>query len=270
MPGVVITTGAVSGPSAPGRAPASTYFVIGQAERGPVGTPVRVSSFGDFMRIFGGSTSYSTLYDQLRAFFEEGGARAYVVRVVGTAATVGALSTPLQDRAASPAPTMSVAASSPGAWSSRVSVLVLNGPSADTFRIQVLLDGAVVEDYANLRSPAEAISRINDSTVASAYVRLTSSGSASVAPTNNPAATPAPLTLTPGDDKRASIVTATYTAALDLFGDGLGNGAVAIPGIGSAVHAALIKHADEFNRVALLAAERGTDASTLLAQAASL
>lgn len=270
MPGVVITTGAVSGPTAPGRAPASTFFLVGQAERGPVDLPVRLNSFGDYLRQFGGPTSFATLHDQLRAFFEEGGSRAWVVRVVGDGATTGNLSAALQDRGTTPAPTLSVAASSPGAWSSRVSVKVLDGPTNDTFRLQVLLDGDVVEDFANLRSPAEAVSRINESSGASSYIRVTNAGSTATAPANNPVATPSPVALTAGNDQRASLVAADYIAALDLFNADYGDGAVAIPALGSAVHAALVAHANATNRVAILAAERSTDPSTLLAQAASL
>lgn len=271
MPGVVITTGAVSGPTAPGRSPASTFFVVGQAERGPTGTAVRVASMAEFARSFGAATAYSTLYDSLRTFFEEGGSRAYVLRVVGDAATSGALTTPLSDRASSsPASTLSVAASSPGAWSSRVSVKVLDGATTDTFRVQVLLDGDVVEDFANLKTPGDAVSRINTSIAASSYIRLTNMGSTTAAPGNNPAVTPTPVTLSAGDDKRSTLAADDYTAALDMFTDGYGDGAVAIPGLGSAVHAALIAHADKFNRIALLSAERGADKADLLAMAASL
>jgi hypothetical protein len=270
MPGVAITTGAVSGPSSPGRSPATTYFLVGLSERGPISVPTLLTSFGDYVRIFGDSTPYATLYDQVRTFFEEGGNRCYVVRVTGEDADTGNLSTALQDQGTTPAPTLSVAASSPGAWSSRIGVKVLAGATDDTFRIQVLVDGDVVEDYANLHSPAEAVTRINDSTVASAYIRLTNAGSAAVAPDNNPAPLASPVTLSAGDDDRASIVTADYVTALGLFTDGFGDGAVAIPGMGSAVHTALVTHANLFNRIALLSEARSANKSTLLASAASL
>lgn len=269
MPGVQIRTGATSGPAAPGRSPASTFFVVGQAERGPTGEPVKIASMSDFVRIFGGATAFSTLYDTVRTFFEEGGSRAYVIRIVGEDATKGQLSTALQDRGDPAASTLSVTAVSEGAWSSRVSVKVLDGPSAGVFRLQVLLDGKVVEDYANLHTPAEAVAMVNDSARASSYVRLTNMGSASTSPTNNPAVV-GPLTLTAGDDDRAALVTADYTNALALFGDGLGDGAVSIPGLGAAVHSALIEHADTYNRVAILSAERTADEPTLLAMAAAL
>lgn len=271
MPGVVIRTGATSGPAAPGRSPASTFFVIGQAERGPVDAPVRVNSMAEFARSFGGSTAYSTLYDSLRTFFEEGGSRAQVLRVVGEDADAGALASPLQDRHATvPVATLAVAASSPGAWSSRVSVKVLDGATTGTFRLQVLLDGAVAEDFANLHSPEEAVSVVNTSNRASAYVRLTNSGSATAAPLNNPAVTANPVTLTAGDDDRAAIVTADYTAGLEKFVEGLGDGCVAIPGLGSAVHDALIAHADAYNRISLLSSERSSDTAMLTSQAAAV
>src|SRR4051794_20040282 len=101
MPGVQIRTGATSGPAAPGRSPATTFFVVGQAERGSTTAPVRVNSMSEFVRHFGVATTYSTLYDTVRAFFEEGGSRAYVLRIVGPSATKGALSTALADRHAS-------------------------------------------------------------------------------------------------------------------------------------------------------------------------
>lgn len=270
MPGVQIRTGATSGPAAPGRSPASTFFVVGQAERGPTGTPVKIASMSDFVRIFGGSTAFSTLYDTVRTFFEEGGSRAYVLRIVGDGATKGALSTSLQDRAATPVSTLSVTAVSEGAWSSRVGVKVLDGAATGVFRLQVLLDGKVVEDYANLHNPAEAVAQVNDSVRASSYIRLTDMGSESVAPTNNPAVVSTAVSLSAGSDDRASLVTADYTDALALFTIGLGDGAVAIPGLGSAVHAALIEHADTHDRVALLSAERTADEATLLSTAAAI
>lgn len=266
MPGVVVSTGAVAGPSAPTRAPSSTYFVVGLAERGPTSSAVRVTSFSEFVRLFGNRTTYGALYDDVQTFFNEGGTRAYVTRVVGPAATSGATASPLMDGAATPVATLNVAAANQGAWSSTVSVQVLAGTPSSTFRIKVLKDGVVVEDYTNLRNPQEAVSRVNGNSL---YVRLTDAASASVAPTNNPAPV-GPVVLTAGTDDRASITATHYVTALDRFSKGLGDGAVAIPGVGTSVHAGLIAHADATNRIALLIAARGADKATLLSLAASL
>jgi hypothetical protein len=269
MPGTVIDTGTIAGATGASRAASSRYFVVGQAERGPTSGPVLCRSFADFVKVFGASTPYSTLWDDVRMFFAEKGSHAQVLRVAGPGATVGALSTALQDRATTPGNSLSVAAASPGAWSSRVSVQVLDGPTAASFRIQVLLDGKIVEDYAALTSPAQAVSQINSGARASGYIRVTDAGSVAAAPANNPKAIASPVTLTAGNDDRASVTAATYTAALDRFDDSMGDGAVAVPGMGSAVHAALLAHAALRNRIAILTSERGSDKATLLGQAAA-
>jgi len=266
MPGVTITTGAVAGPSAPTIAPASTYFAVGLAERGATDAAVLCNSFAEFEAQFGTRQSYGALWDDLKTFFEEGGTRAYVVRVVGPAATTGALASPLMDGAGTPVATLNVAARNQGAWSSRVSVQVVAGATDDTFRLKVLLDGKVVRDYTNLHNPAEAVSR----TAKDPYVKLTDAGSATVAPDNNPAVQGSPVALAAGTDDRASVVAANYVSALDKFDIGKGDGAVAIPGIGPTVHAGLITHADINNRLALLCAARTADMGTLIDTAATL
>lgn len=266
MPGVSVTTGAVAGPRSAARAPSSTYFVAGQAERGPVDGAALVNSLSEFVALFGGRTTYGALYDDLTTYFQEGGSRAYVTRVVGPAATTGALATALQDRNATPANTLGVQASSPGAWSSDVSLKVLDGASEDTFRIQVLVGGLLVEDHTNLHNPQEAVTKVNGR---SRYIRLTDSASASTAPDNNPVAI-GPVTLAAGTDDRASITATHYVTALDRFEKGLGDGAVAVPGIGPSVHDGLVAHANANNRIALLCALQDADAATLTGLATDL
>ena len=65
--------------------PETTAAFVGRALRGPLNTPVLVTSFGDFQRRFGGSWSRSSLGPSVRQFFEHGGARLYVVRVANDA-----------------------------------------------------------------------------------------------------------------------------------------------------------------------------------------
>lgn len=265
MPGVTVTIGAVSGPSAPTLAPASTYFVAGLADRGPTDTPTLVTSFAQFQTLFGARTSYSALWDDLKCFFEEGGTRAYVARVVGPAATTGVLTGGLMDRQAEPESTLNVAARSAGAWSTQVGVKVSDGPTAGTYRLQVYVGGVLVHDWANLSSPQEAVSRSS----ASPYVRITDAGSGGTSPQNNPVAT-STVALAAGTDDRASVTSGHYVTALTLFNRELGDGAVSIPGGGTAVHAGLIAHADANNRLALLSGARNSDKATLTGLAIAL
>lgn len=264
MPGVVVTTGAVAGPSAPTIAPASTYFAVGLAERGDTAKATLVRSFAEFEAAFGGRTTYSALYEDLKMFFEEGGTRAYCARVVGPAATTGILTGGLKDRtSSSPPSTLTVSARSSGAWSSRIKIQVVDGATTGTFRIRIYLTTSgvdkLVRDYTNLHSPQEAVSRMSNDP----YVKVTDAGSASTAPTNNPVAV-GPVALGAGTDDRASVVAADYVTALTQFEIGFGDGAVSIPGLGPSVHAGLIAHADAYNRLALLIEERDADSETLI------
>lgn len=265
MPGVAVTVGAVSGPSAPTIAPGSTYFVVGLADRGPTDVPTLVTSFAQFETLFGPRTTYGSLWNDVRTFFEEGGTRAYVGRVVGPAATTGTLTGGLQDRQGTPETTLNVSARSAGAWSTNIGVKVLDGSTAATYRIQIFVGGVLVHDWANLSSPAEAVSRA----ASSPYVRITDAGSDGVAPANNPVAA-ATVALAAGTDDRASVTASHYVTALGLFNRELGDGAVAIPGVGTTVHAGLIAHADANNRLALLSAARGADKATLIGIGAAL
>jgi hypothetical protein len=65
--------------------PETTAAFVGRALRGPLNTPLLVSSFGDFQRRFGGSWSRSSLGPAVRQFFDHGGRRLYIVRVANNA-----------------------------------------------------------------------------------------------------------------------------------------------------------------------------------------
>lgn len=70
----------------------STAGIVGEAERGPTeGPPTLVTSFADFERTFGGPRPGRHLWYAMRGFFENGGRRAYVARVVGLNAERAAL-----------------------------------------------------------------------------------------------------------------------------------------------------------------------------------
>ena len=61
---------------------------IGRALRGPVNSPVRVQSFAEYSRLFGGLWQPSTLSYAVNQFFQHGGSDALIVRVFnGTVST---------------------------------------------------------------------------------------------------------------------------------------------------------------------------------------
>lgn len=67
------------------RWPTSVTAFVGRTLRGPVNRPVAVSSFNDFQSVFGGLWQPSTLGYAIEQFFENGGRKALVVRVINGA-----------------------------------------------------------------------------------------------------------------------------------------------------------------------------------------
>src|SRR5690242_8187178 len=76
----------------------STTGVIGVAERGPVNVPILVTSFGTYMRWFGGylnpddygGAHFHHLPHAAEGFFTNGGQRLYVTRILDTVGAVNA------------------------------------------------------------------------------------------------------------------------------------------------------------------------------------
>jgi hypothetical protein len=91
---------------------------IGRALRGPVDFPIRIQSFADFERAFGGLWVESTLGYAVRQFFQHGGTDALIVRVhnLAMAATI---TLPTEG-----ANTIVLEAANPGLWSNRLRAIV--------------------------------------------------------------------------------------------------------------------------------------------------
>src|SRR5260370_24976840 len=68
-----------------GRVPTGVAAFVGRTLKGPVNRTVAVSSFSDFQHIFGGLWQPAPLSYAIDHYFENGGRRAFVVRVVNGA-----------------------------------------------------------------------------------------------------------------------------------------------------------------------------------------
>lgn len=242
MPGLVISTSVRTGPSTPTVRESSQLFIVGLAERGPSGEPVLVESIEDFENIFGGYRSDSYLHPLVECFFEEGGTRAYVGRVVGDGATVGALT--LSSSAA--VNLMTLTANGAGAWSANVDAEVTH-PSASTFKVNLYYNDDIVYTTGIVSNCTQAVGRINTSAIASQYVTATL-----VADT----AKPAVLAKTPlgaGLADEGSVDTDSYIDALEIFNDALGTGVViSAEDYSDEMNAGLVAHANAYSRVAFL------------------
>lgn len=93
-----------------GVATAITAF-IGQAPQGAVNTPVRVQSYAEYERQFGGLSIKSPMSYMVQQYFLNGGSDALIIRVVGKNAAAGT---------AQIEGGMALTAKSPGAWSSNL------------------------------------------------------------------------------------------------------------------------------------------------------
>ena len=68
-----------------GRVPTGVAAFVGRTLKGPVNRPVAIASFSDFQHIFGGLWQPSPVSYAVDHFFENGGRRAFVVRVINGA-----------------------------------------------------------------------------------------------------------------------------------------------------------------------------------------
>lgn len=244
MPGVIVTTAVRTGPTNTQTAATATMFVAGLTERGPDGTVHLVTSLSDFEDIFGGAITAGWTHETIQTFFEEGGARAYVSRVVSSTATEATLG--LENSASDVVITLTAAGK--GTWShSGVLTAAVTQPSAGTnFRIAVYLNDNLVFRTATHTSVAAAVNEINNSAVAALYVTATDEGETGIPDVA------AAANFSGGADGGA-IASADVTDAIDLFTENLGPGAVCAPGYNAdAVRAALVEHAAGNRRIAIL------------------
>ena len=157
----------------------STAGFVGVADKGPVpgfempfGDPPRpplVTSFAEYTRIFGSYRRDSFLTYSVQNFFDNGGKRAYIVRVavtddppqsVATAPATNArlAAVGLLNRESTPVATLGLIAATPGSWANRLGVLVTDATNEPTrrFKLTVLQDGVPVEAFDDLSMDPEA------------------------------------------------------------------------------------------------------------------
>jgi phage tail sheath protein FI len=153
----------------------STAAFIGVADRGPVNQATLITSFGEYQRRFGGHRSDSFLTYSVQSFFDNGGKKCYVVRVVNTdpaasnkPATANVV---LRDRervnfggsiaedlladilpTAMAEPVLTVQTSSPGKWGNLLDIEIQDGTRdpLNEFKMLVKLQDQVVETWDNL------------------------------------------------------------------------------------------------------------------------
>jgi len=227
----------------------STAAFIGVADKGPVPQilssgqrriqPVMVTSFNDYVRQFGGFRQDSFLTYAVRSFYDNGGRRLYIVRVIPADATTASASS-------SSSPLM-VEAANVGKWGENIWFAVQDSSDGDQnhFNLVVGYGATVDEAKANIVETFASVTfrstnstdRIPDNDVSiqvnsrSEYIRITNTLTAPPTTTN--------LTqLSPGSDGTTTSVSftglepqGTGLYALDKITD---VNLIAIPGAGDA------------------------------------
>lgn len=212
----------------------STAAFVGLCQKGPFGSAVPLTNFGQFLKTFGGYVDGAFLAFAVRSFFSEGGTSCYVTRTchyaVPAAAPPGTAKQPTAVAAhrafvnATPTDVLRLTAESAGAWGNDLSVTVRSLAAPDRFALELRDAGSLVEAFDNLTldatSPDYAVTRINDAP--SAYVRATDLvplGSPLTAAQRRPVTSATPVFLGSGDDGLTGI------SPLDFSGEpDLGNG----------------------------------------------
>lgn len=123
----------------------SIALFIGWASKGATDRAVRITNFSDYEREFGGLDTRSLLGYSVRHFFDNGGADAYIIRLVDTDSETAS--------AEIVAGELVVSASSLGAWANTLFIRTtrrIDADATDRFRIDVVSDGVVLESFANL------------------------------------------------------------------------------------------------------------------------
>ena len=254
MAGIIVTTSVRTGPTNTQTAATATMFVVGVTERGPDGTSHLVTSISDFQDIFGNYVSDGWTYQTVETFFEEGGARAYVSRIVDESAVEADID--LLDAYPSGSVCVNLLASGTGTWANAGGLTAeVVQPTGTTFRVRIRLNGVSVWYSSAHSSIATFVEEVNNDSAAALYI------TAAAGPSTSIPAVAAAANFTGGTNGSA-LIDADVTTALNTFTSNLGPGAVCAPGfVSQDVHNALLAHAEDNNRIAIMGFDKDFSAA---------
>lgn len=173
----VIVQRATVGPLAIGEGSGDSLFLAVTADRGLanvasgvnggfLGRAELITNMSQYETVFGGvlpTGRYSEGYEVAKAFFSKGGRRAWIIRLVGSAAAVAA-DVILTDRDGTPENTLEIAAKGPGTWGNGLDIVISDGtlnPSTE-YNIKVLDSaGDTLEFFENVRHTTAGLESVN-------------------------------------------------------------------------------------------------------------
>ena len=112
---------------------------LGAAKKGPNDKAILVSSFDQFVRIFGGPVAKENMYYSVRSFFQNGGSSCYIVRIKSVASNAVAANTVVQNSESTPADLLKFKSAYRGYDSL--------GASGRDLKVDINLSGRFVSNY---------------------------------------------------------------------------------------------------------------------------
>lgn len=232
---------------------------VGEAERGDNTAPILIRSLQEFVEKLGTRQTVALLYDTVETFFQEGGSRCLVQRVVGAGAVTASLN--LLDASSGIAAV--VKAKGPGTWGNGagggIYAQVIAGAQAGEF-VTVFYRGGTAAVNEVERSPSVPdVPSLRGWSLKSAKYVVVETAASSL----DPAVVAA--TALAGGTNGSAIVDADRQIALDRVPADLGPGQVCAPGATTSVaQLQVIAHAVLNNRFALLDAPDSASAATII------
>lgn len=236
------TTTSLNRQSAPSAqsVPSGRAQFVGVTEKGPMRYQETVTNINEYERLFGGRTPYSSTYDYVRAFFNDGGAEAFITRVVGAAASNGSV-TLTDGSEEAPVEVLTIQVIDPGAHSADYRAVVTQRPDAGfDLTITDTVSGRTITSFQAAESPAD----LANMAWGNRYVQIKDLGAGV-----NPA--PGVFSFAAGSDDRANVSVTDYVAAADAHKVPSGV-AVLTPGLTAQAAAELMgRHAEEKGKLYL-------------------
>lgn len=240
-------------------------FAVGPTTRGPEGAPRRVVSLAEAVQVFGERiAAVPSSYDWIETFFSEGGAELFVQRVFGATAKTASLKLKHTAEEVLTVEAGQLGQADPGLWGNSLFVAV-EQPSGTTYKLKVELESggvkSVVEETPVFTTLAECEAW---SRAYSNYVKITVGAGTGIPDVL------ASKTLS-GGTAGTAVADSDYSLALAKLNPELGPGQVSAMGRNTtAVQLALLEHAQQNNRFALLDGTDTPTVATLIAQAVAV
>jgi uncharacterized protein len=162
---------------------------FGRTVRGPVGTPVRVEGWREYMSVFGGLSGDAMTPYALRGYFDNNAQVAYVVRLLGADsqsasgvwnagsfdAVGGKLDADWPGASRLTAIQFQIEASSPGDWAYKTSVQIRYWVSGSTGKPELQIETSPPNETIELLTGIDPASIVDEVNQRSVYIQLTAS-----------------------------------------------------------------------------------------------